>query len=161
MHRLRFIVFFCKNSPCMCVILLILSSLVCMHVGKGKQSEQSTVTGLKSRSNRKCSLGKCRSNRKCSLGRRIDLTCFRWWLALTPEATPNRAPGRLLCRRVRGESVSTVPLAGLSRGQRWRGGAVLGSARTIFSIFFSRKGAIFFLEEKETGPLQLEVVGVN
>ena len=61
-----------------------------------------------------------------------------------------------------GESVSTVPLAGLSRGQRWSGGAVLGSARTIFSIFFfSRKGAIFFLEEKETGPLQLEVVGVN
>jgi len=30
------------------------------------------------------------------------------------------------------------------------------------SLFFlSRKGAIFFLEEKETGPLQLEVVGVN
>ena len=60
-----------------------------------------------------------------------------------------------------GESVSTVPLAGLSRGQRWSGGAGLEHSSSIFSVFFPEAAIFFFLEEKETGPLQLEVVGVN
>ena len=58
-----------------------------------------------------------------------------------------------------GESVSTVPLAGLSRGQRWSGGAGLEHSSSIFSVFFPPEAAIFFfLEEKETGRWLFDAV---